>query len=142
MDKNEKLNFFLKEVDTLCDGLYLPLDEKIKRPVAILRMLGFETRQSCEGHPDKLPKLGRLKYGRHANGICYPWIDIGNDERRDLAENYIHRMGDYIMEYNHPVMIIAATYPNHFELSARDNSTEQGQEAMSKFTEWLLNEKS
>jgi hypothetical protein len=50
----------LSEVETLCDKLGMPIDEKIKPLVAALRMYGVKTTMSCEGHSD----WGKL----------YPWV--------------------------------------------------------------------
>lgn len=51
----------LKEVATLTDKLGLGIDSRIIDIVAALRMHGFSTNQSCEGH------LG---------GRAYPWVQI------------------------------------------------------------------
>jgi hypothetical protein len=40
----------LKELDSITDGLGLPIDQKIKFPVAVLRSLNFITTSSCSGH--------------------------------------------------------------------------------------------
>ena len=69
--KREKLaewNFMASEVSTWCDGLGQPLDEKIKETVIILNLLGFKTRQSCEGHLDW--------------GYSYPGVDFAFDEEK------------------------------------------------------------
>jgi hypothetical protein len=56
------------------DKLGMAIDEGIFRSVVILNSLGFVTRQSCEGHPDR--------FG------TYPWIDItfnNPDEDKTVA---------------------------------------------------------
>ncbi len=39
-----------EEVDSWTDGLGYPIDQGIKDTVIVLNILGFTTRQSCEGH--------------------------------------------------------------------------------------------
>lgn len=51
-----------EEVSQWGDGMGLGLDEGVKETVAALNLLGFVTRQSCEGHMD---------WGRD-----HPWIDF------------------------------------------------------------------
>ncbi len=53
----------LDETNQLADRLGLGIDDGIKETVAALRMHGFDTTGSCEGHLD--------------HGLAYPWIDIG-----------------------------------------------------------------
>lgn len=51
-----------REVDSLCDRLGKPLDEKIKELVIGLRCHGIRTIASCQGHLD--------------HGLPYPWVDV------------------------------------------------------------------
>jgi hypothetical protein len=60
-----------REVDSITDGLGLPIDEGIKKIVIALRLWGFMTSGSCQGH------TGR--------GTPYPWVEIyAPDQRRDV----------------------------------------------------------
>src|SRR5574337_846682 len=75
----------LKEVDGLVDRLGAEIDPLIKHPVTSLRMAGFPTFASCQGHMNKY------------HGLPYPWIDVGtingslkdNLEITDRLENTI-----------------------------------------------------
>ena len=53
-----------RDINRITDGLGYPIDKKIKPLVQTLWDLGYETRQSCEGH------LGRRE--------GYPWVAIPN----------------------------------------------------------------
>lgn len=54
----------LEEVNTIADRLGMGVDKRIKTTVAALRVHGFPTTASCEGHPDI------------EHGLDYPWIDV------------------------------------------------------------------
>ena len=49
-------------VDTLTDVLGMPVDQGIREIVAALRLAGFSTTGSCEGHLNR--------------ALQYPWVDI------------------------------------------------------------------
>jgi hypothetical protein len=56
-----------QEVNELADGLGWPVDEKVKNIVVALRLQGFSTEASCEGHMEK--------------GLQYPWIQFCSQEK-------------------------------------------------------------
>lgn len=58
-----------REVDQITDGLNMPVDEGIKKAVIALRMWGFPTDGSCEGHLQR--------------ALPYPWIDIYAPEQAE-----------------------------------------------------------
>lgn len=60
--KQQQWDNLAREVDTWTDGLGYPIDQGIKDTVIALNLLGFTTRQSCEGHLDQ--------------GDANPWIDF------------------------------------------------------------------
>jgi len=62
LTKQQQWDNSATEVDTWVDGLGRSLDEGIKETVIVLNLLGFTTRQSCEGH---------LNWG-----VANPWIDF------------------------------------------------------------------
>jgi len=59
-----------KEVDGLHDSLGRPVDSGIKDLVVVLRILGYKTIGSCEGHID--------------HGTGGPWVTIMIDEAEEL----------------------------------------------------------
>jgi hypothetical protein len=54
------------EVVKVTDGLGLEIDSGIKDTVIALRLLGFDTDGSCEGHSDR--------------GVCGPWVGLTSKE--------------------------------------------------------------
>lgn len=64
--KKQRWDDMAREVDSWTDGLGMGIDEKIKDTVIVLNLLGFKTRQSCEGH---------LSWGH-----SYPWISLELDD--------------------------------------------------------------
>jgi len=50
------------EVTRLVDGLGKRIDPKIRRIVVALRVHGFSTSASCQGHPDR--------------ALPHPWVDV------------------------------------------------------------------
>lgn len=69
------------DVNRVTDRLGTPIDEKIKPLVTVLRTFGYETTQSCEGHP--LPE----KRCRILNNPHYNKIEVIEDtEHRFVAE--------------------------------------------------------
>lgn len=54
------------DVDKTIDALGIPVEEGIKDTVIALRLLGFETDGSCEGHSDR--------------GVCGPWVGLTSKE--------------------------------------------------------------
>lgn len=78
----------LVEARQLTDGLGYPVDSGILDLVAVLRMLGFETTGSCEGH---------LNWGHAA-----PWVDIGEQPPRELLKRIDFSDPDAIDK--HPVL--------------------------------------
>ena len=69
-----------EKIDRTTDGIGYPIDEKIKEPVIVLNLLGFQTGASCEGHLD--------------HGNSYPWIRIDFEQpvppqwRQDAEEAF------------------------------------------------------
>lgn len=73
----KKIQEIQKEVDLITDRLGHPIDEQIKPAVIALRLSGFPTSASCQGHEDW--------------GLPYPWVDIDcqlwdTDEFRSISE--------------------------------------------------------
>lgn len=68
-----------RDINKIGDGLGKGIDEKIKPLVQTLWDLGYETRQSCEGHTD------------HGEG--YPWVAI-------LDQPNLSNLEQAILEYN------------------------------------------
>lgn len=66
LTKQQQWDNLTKEVDSWGDGLGCPLDQGIKDTVIVLNLLGFTTRQSCEGHLD--------------HGDANPWVDFTLDQ--------------------------------------------------------------
>lgn len=60
--KQNQWDAMAAEVNQWTDGLGKPIDAGIKEAVIALNLLGFKTRQSCEGHLD--------------HGYPYPWVDF------------------------------------------------------------------
>lgn len=58
----QRIRAEMNSLDEVTDALGLPLDSGVKRTVAALRLMGFETSGSCEGHLDR--------------GTPTPWIDL------------------------------------------------------------------
>jgi hypothetical protein len=56
----------VKSVESITDGIRKLVDERIKESVVVLKVLGFGTTASCEGH------LGW--------GHPYPWIDVASQQ--------------------------------------------------------------
>ena len=75
----------LKELNTVIDGLGMPMDEHIKEIVVGLNLNGIATDSSCGGHPDSLglPYIG----GTATNQPRYRYIDQEEIERC-LVEKY------------------------------------------------------
>ena len=66
------LEFYLKKVDLLADGLGHPIDLGIKKPVANFLYKNYETTASCQGHLDW--------------GLPFPWIDFMASARDPLEK--------------------------------------------------------
>ncbi|HSX14708.1 MAG TPA: hypothetical protein VLE72_02250 [Candidatus Saccharimonadales bacterium] len=60
------------EVDQIADKLGTPIDDRIKETVVALKLNGFETSGSCEGHLDGFP---------------LPYVDIETDEPEGWRDN-------------------------------------------------------
>lgn len=73
-EKIAEWNRILSEVEKITDGRNLGVDSGIKESVAALKLNGFETTGSCEGHID---------WGRRN-----PYVDIGFDISNDLKEKF------------------------------------------------------
>ncbi len=67
-------------VESVADKLGMPVDQKIKFPVAALIANGFKTTMSCEGHLD--------------HGAPWPWIDIESPLAADIQKNRRYRLLD------------------------------------------------
>lgn len=63
LDKERSYADELAIVDRITDGHGTAVDKAIREPVAALRLLGFPTSQSCEGHLER--------------ALPYPWVDVG-----------------------------------------------------------------
>ncbi len=72
-EKQQRWQAMEKKVESWGDGLGLGIDPGIKKMVTVLNLLGFKTRQSCEGHIDW--------------GLPYPWIDFETENKqiKDLS---------------------------------------------------------
>ncbi len=77
----------IKRLRHTVDKLGKPIDTGILETVAVINMLGIETRASCEGHLDW--------------GLPYPWVDLQPDIElkrrlhRYLAHFYVDRYTSY-----------------------------------------------
>jgi hypothetical protein len=71
LTKQQQWDHFAREVDSWTDGLGSPIDPGIKETVIVLNLLGFPTRQSCEGHLD--------------HGNANPWIDLSLDHQPQIV---------------------------------------------------------
>lgn len=74
----KKIQKIQQEVESISDGLGLPIDDLIKPTVIALRLWDLPTSGSCQGHADW--------------GLSYPWIDIdcelwNNKEFHSLDRN-------------------------------------------------------
>lgn len=151
MSKEQELKTYLEEADRLVDGLGLGIDDGIKRSVAIMRMEGFSTSGSCEGHSDW--------------AYPYPWIEIDDNEPRvefddsiqdyeerlkakkvilrgkDPTENNLQREKlEKLLERYQSSGVKIRRYGSGFRLVGVGSTLAEAQQAMSSFTEWLLNE--
>lgn len=73
-------------VDSITDRLGMPIDSGIKETVIVLRLLGFKTSQSCEGHSDR--------------ALPFPWVMIDCDERSQSVTGAADiRMAEYLEEF-------------------------------------------
>lgn len=99
IDHAEKMKVWQEtreEVARMVDKLDEPVDEGIKEGVVALRVNGFETNASCEGHVDR---------GDH--GKPYPWVDIGEyppKEFSEKAENVSGHEFSRLLEENQEVL--------------------------------------
>lgn len=71
LTKQQQWDKLAEEVDSWGDGLGYSIDQGIKDTVIVLNVLGFTTRQSCEGHLD--------------HGDVSPWIDFTLNQPEVLA---------------------------------------------------------
>jgi|GEM_PF-6089550 len=77
LTKQERWDSTAHWVNQQRDGSGYPIDDGIKDTVIVLNLLGFQTRQSCQGH---------INEGR----ILSPWIDFAFDnELKDLRERWL-----------------------------------------------------
>lgn len=60
------------QVDTLIEGVEIPLDQGIKDTVIVLNLLGYKTIGSCQGHLD--------------HGTGGPWLHLSIDDAENLGE--------------------------------------------------------
>jgi len=67
----------VREVDRLVDKLGTPMDAGIKDAVVTLKLLGYKTIGSCQGHLD--------------HGTGGPWIHLLIDEAEDLEKRLVRR---------------------------------------------------
>ena len=150
MDK-EALDYFLQEVEHIADGVGYGIEPFIKRPVAILMMAGFPTTASCEGHMDRalpypwidvdhLPQFPREIYKEETNKV---WNDE-NAFKQLIESNHCSRkrLEKYLNQSGMSIKFRIEQYGMHhsIRLCAVALSLEEGQQVMSHFTEWLLNE--
>lgn len=73
--KKELWDGMAAEVDSWTDALGMPIDIQIRNLIIVLNLLGFKTRQSCEGHLE--------------HGDASPWVDFdtkGNSEEELLRQ--------------------------------------------------------
>lgn len=72
MDNKEKIWQKEKEkLGKIADNLGMPIDEGIKDAIVGLKLLGFETDGSCEGHINQ-------------EGVGGPWVDLTSEEIKAL----------------------------------------------------------
>lgn len=64
----------LRAVDRVKDALGKTVDPGIRETVAVLNLLGFRTRQSCEGHVNE-----------RGLGLPTPWVDIDPSAQGNVA---------------------------------------------------------
>jgi hypothetical protein len=129
-----------EQVNQLVDGLNKPIDEGIKRVVAALRLVGFHTTASCEGHMNW--------------GLPYPWVQVNNDREftlRDTAEQQAMRaLVDECFKgrFFPPVQVTPMGIYGGFRLMPYASITEDGYKdeklrefhlhGMNQFADWLL----
>lgn len=68
----------LKRLGAIGDKLGMPIDQGIKRTVALLTLLGYDTKASCEGHLDP------------THGTLGPWVDIRAHSNVRKAHKLVH----------------------------------------------------
>lgn len=79
----------LKGLNKVTDGLGLGIDPKIKKTVALLNLLGFNTSGSCEGHTT--PTHGEL----------IPWVDVvvTNKQMEEKIRNLVRAYWQYRFKF-------------------------------------------
>lgn len=129
-----------QEVDELVDGLGRPIDAGIKKIVSVLRLIGFHTTASCEGHMDR--------------GLPYPWVQINNNVEfslRDTAEQQAMQalLSEYFQDRFWDIMYAAPMgIYGGFRLMSYPLITEDGVKdsairifhlyQMNQFADWLM----
>ena len=73
--KLQKYKQMYESLDGIGDKIGMPIDQGIKKTVALLNLLGFPTSGSCEGHVDV------------DHGLLTPWVDITPSNRKRLKRS-------------------------------------------------------
>lgn len=95
--KQQQWDSVAKEVDSWVDGLGYPIDQGIKETVIVLNLLGFPTRQSCEGHLN--------------HGEASPWIDFAITQPEFVnLQNQASEF--YKVELKEPFQTLKLKYPH------------------------------
>jgi hypothetical protein len=74
MNKDEQWQKAADEIDKTVDRKGTPIDQGIKRMVIVLRLLGFRTENSCEGHLDR--------------GYPFPHLNLESHDRPKYEQRY------------------------------------------------------
>lgn len=114
--KHLNVQAWLANINHVVDGLGLPLDEQIKRPVAIFNWCGFPTTASCYGHSDW--------------GCNYPWVEINDKVVQPTLQQLMEKYGAN--------NLLIEEFPKHFYVRGIGRSLITEQKEMIDFCEWLM----
>ena len=93
--KEDAWNRMWEEVSSWKDSLGHPIDEKVKKAVVALNLLGHQTRQSCEGHLE--------------HSSAYPWIDFVIQPEVDTLINHFTLVREELVKEEE---LLKTKYPN------------------------------
>lgn len=117
---------FFNELDCITDALSEPIDPKIKSLVGALRLYGFCTRASCEGHTNR--------------GLSYPWVYIGcrNEDHNVYANIQLMRI---LAKFNEMRGFKLEEWPDGaFRLRTYRLTLEKAQKRMNELAEFMIKE--